>query len=130
MRWALTQRLSSDSSEAIAFLFGNWTMFDTLGNHEHFARPKCDDPVAQLDIHAAGENQKEVIRIVVLMPNKLALNLDHHQVVAVELADHTRLPVFFERRQFRREIYRLHRHFSARPRQLLVYLLRRRLTFY
>src|SRR5208283_2119609 len=112
MRWALTQRLSSDSSEAIAFLFGNWTMFDTLGNHEHFARPECDDPVTQLDGHAASENQKKVIRIVVLMPNELAFNLDHHQVIAVELADHTGLPVFFERRQLRREIYRLHGNFS------------------
>jgi len=78
----------------VSLLYGNGTMFDTLRNDEHFAGAECDDPVAQLNVHTTFENQKEVIRVVVLMPNKLAFNLDHHQVIAVELTDYTGLPVF------------------------------------
>jgi len=47
-----------------------------------------------LDVDAPLDNQEEIIGIVVFVPNELALHLDDHQVVAVELPHHTGLPVF------------------------------------
>jgi hypothetical protein len=64
-----------------------------------------------VNVQTAFENQKEVIRVVVRMSDKLAFGLDDHEVIAVELSDHPRLPVFRECRQLGCEICGLHKNF-------------------
>ena len=65
--------------------------------------------IPQLDGDMPGENQKEIVGIVVLMPNEFTFDFHHHQVMAVEAADDARLPIFIERRKFLREIDWVHR---------------------
>src|SRR6202044_4034822 len=92
----------------MGFLCRNRTMLHALGNNEHLARSQRDDAVAQVNVNTAFEHQKEIVRVLVLMPNELALDLDHHQVVTVELTHHARLPVLRECRQLGCEIDGLH----------------------
>jgi polyisoprenoid-binding protein YceI len=66
-------------------------------NNEHLTRFQCDYLFAHLNVYATLEHQKEIVRVIVLMPNKFALNLDHHQIVAIELTNHAGLPVLRER---------------------------------
>lgn len=73
--------------------FSDGAMLDTFWNDEQFARAERDVALAHADCDATLENKKEVIGVVVRMPNKLTLDLDDHQVVAIELADHAWLPM-------------------------------------
>jgi hypothetical protein len=77
----------------MSFLYGNRAMLDTPGYDEHLSRAKPDNPIAKLDFDSTRQHQKEVVGVLVLMPDELSLQLDHHQVVPVELTDHARLPV-------------------------------------
>jgi hypothetical protein len=78
----------------VGFVFCDWAMFHTLGDHKHFARTKPHGAVSELNDYAPAQDKKKIVRIVVLVPNKLALYFDHHQVMSVELTDHAGLPVF------------------------------------
>jgi hypothetical protein len=78
----------------MSFFHGDGAMFDAFGHHEYFSRTQPDDPIAELNVDSTRQYQEEVVRVIVLMPHELPLHLDHHQVVAVELADHPGLPVF------------------------------------
>jgi hypothetical protein len=80
--------------EDVGFVFCDWAMFHTLRDHEHFARTKPHGAVSKLNDYAPAQDKKKIVSIVVLVPNKLALYFDHHQVMPVELTDHAGLPVF------------------------------------
>ena len=69
-------------------------MLNALGHHIHLSWPKRDNSIPQMNIQHAFQDEKKIVRIVVLVPNKLPLYLDHHQVMPVELTDHAGLPVF------------------------------------
>ena len=69
-------------------------VLNALGHDEYFAWTKPDNAVSQLNSHMPNENQKEVVGIVVLVPNKFALDLHDHEVVTVEASDDARLPKF------------------------------------
>jgi hypothetical protein len=56
------------------------------------------------------QDEEEIVRIGVLMPNELAFYFHHHEVTIVELTDGARLKVVGKRREFVREIYRIHRY--------------------
>ena len=62
--------------------------------------------------HANGdttlENKEEVICVVVRMPDELTFDLDDHEIVAIELADDTGLPVTFEGSELFRKIDGMH----------------------
>src|SRR5215212_1442326 len=84
------------------------TMLDTFGHHEQLARSQMDLAVAQLDREMALEHEEEVVRVVVLVPDELALDLDHHHVMSVELGYRAGLPVLGKCRQLRFEVYLAH----------------------
>jgi hypothetical protein len=57
------------------------------GHDEQLALGQLDVPVTELDGHAALEHEKEVVRVIVLVPDELALDLDDGELVVVEEAD-------------------------------------------
>ena len=65
-----------------------------LGHYKYFAWTESNSAVSQLNSDLSDENQKEVVGIVVLVPNEFALELDDHEVVTVEATDDVRLPIF------------------------------------
>ena len=65
-------------------------MLDALRHHEHLHRLEDDVPAAQLNRHSPLQHEKQVVGSSV--PHELALHLDHHQVVPVELANGSWLP--------------------------------------
>ena len=62
----------------MSLLGGNGSVFYALGYDKYFARPQRYYFVSKLDVDSATEHQEEIIRIIVLVPNKLALYFDHH----------------------------------------------------
>jgi hypothetical protein len=61
-------------------------------------------------IHAeiAVQHQEQFILSLMVMPNELALKLYKLDVLAIELADDFRTPMFFEERQLLTQVYFLH----------------------
>lgn len=95
-------------------LFGNRPVLDTSRHNEEVTGAESNAPnIPQFDRQPTTEHDEQVIRVLVLMPDKLTLRLHYHDVVAVELSDGSRLPVFGECGEHFREIYRLHVAFSC-----------------
>src|SRR3982751_30228 len=59
----------------VRLLVGNGSMFDTFRDDEHLTRTERHIAIAQLDDEAAFEDEKEIVRVVVLVPNELTLDL-------------------------------------------------------
>jgi hypothetical protein len=70
------------------------TVLNALGHYKYFAWTEPNSTVSQLNSDMSNENQKEIVSIVMLVPNKLTLDLDDHEVVTFEAADDVRLPIF------------------------------------
>src|SRR5690349_1291276 len=83
-------------------------MLHALGHNEHLAGSEANVAVPHLDHQAALEHEKEVVRVCMRVPDELTLDLDHHQIVTIELADGPRLPMFFERGELLSEVDCLH----------------------
>jgi hypothetical protein len=96
------------NEQDVRFLFGHGAMFDVPGHYEHLAGAQGDAAVPHLNGQAALEYEEEVVGVVVLVPDKLAFDLDDHEVMPVELTDGSRLPVLRERRKFFRQVDGFH----------------------
>ena len=48
-------------------------------------QPQVDIPITQLNGHASSEDEEEVIRVVMLVPDEWSFRLDDHHIVPVEL---------------------------------------------
>lgn len=83
-------------------------MLYAFGHYEYFAWPEPNSAVPQLNSNMPGENQKEIVGIVVFVPNEFALDLYNHEVMPVEAADDARLPIFRKCGEFIREIDCVH----------------------
>jgi len=78
----------------MSLVLGDRPVLNALGHHEYFARTKSNSSVSQLNRDMPNENQEEIVRIVMPVPNEFALDLHDHEVVTVEATDHSRLPIF------------------------------------
>jgi len=77
----------------MGLVLGDRSVLYALGRYEHFAWTNPNGAVAQLNGNLPNENQKEVVGIVVLVPNEFALDLHNHEVMPVEATDNARLPI-------------------------------------
>ena len=77
----------------VCLFFCHWTVLDTLGDDKQLAWTKRHVVLAHSDGNLPLEHEKEVIGLVVRVPDELALDLDHHQVMSVKLTDRSGLPV-------------------------------------
>jgi hypothetical protein len=75
------------------FILGYWTMFNAFGHDEYFTGTERDDSIPQLNVDASAQDKEEIVGLIVLVPNELALHFDYHQIMPVELADDSRLPI-------------------------------------
>lgn len=92
----------------MCFIFGDRAMFDSFRHDKYFPRAERDNSLSKLNLDAPAEDQKEVISILVLVPNKLTLDFDNHEVMSVELTNDPGLPVLCKRRQLVGKVYGFH----------------------
>ena len=95
--------------QQVHFFFSYRAVLHPLGHDEQLSRLQMNVPIPQLNDEVPLQHQEEIIRFVVLVPCKLALQLDHHEVMTVELAHRSGLPVLGKRRELVCEIDALHR---------------------
>jgi hypothetical protein len=93
----------------VNLLLGDRSMLDTLWNDKELTRPEGHASVAQLDDKASLEHEEEIIGVVAPVPDELTESLDDHEIVTVELADGSRLPMLRERRQLLCKVDLIHR---------------------
>ena len=81
-----------------------WAVFHALRHNEHFpwtefprCRPEVEGERGACDVSA--QHKEEIVCVVVLVPDELAFQLHYAQVVPIELADRSRLPILSERRE-------------------------------
>jgi hypothetical protein len=87
------------AQQHVHFLLRDRPVLNALGYNVNLAWPKRNGSIAQLDVQLPLDKEKEIVRLIVLVPNKLALHLYDHYVIAVELRHCPRRPVFRERRE-------------------------------
>jgi hypothetical protein len=71
-------------------------VLDALGHDVHLPRLQRYGAVAHLNVEHAFQHEEEVVGVVVLVPDELALHLHDHDVMRVELRDGARRPVVGE----------------------------------
>src|SRR5687767_9215870 len=107
--WVTSIRCPSTLNEKnVSFFICDRAMLHSLRHDIQLTWPESYVPVSQLDGNAPLQHEKKVIRVVVFVPNELALELYDPQVVAVELTDRSRLPILAECCELLGEIDALH----------------------
>jgi hypothetical protein len=79
-------------------------VLDALRDDVQLPRAELDVTVAELDRQASGDDEEEVVRVGMRMPDELALDLADLDLVVVVVADDLRLERLVERRELPREI--------------------------
>ncbi len=77
----------------MGLVFSDRSVLDAIGHHKRFTWTKPNGAVSQLNSDMPSENQKEIVGIVVLVPNEFPLDLHDHEVVTVEATNNSRLPI-------------------------------------
>src|SRR5688572_20099815 len=83
----------------VGLLLGHRTMLNASGHYEDFPRAERHVLLAHLNGHPALEHEKEIVGVVVLVPDEVAFHLDDQQVMPVELPHRSWLPVFGKGRE-------------------------------
>ena len=60
----------------VRLVVGLRAVLDAVRDDEQLAGPELDVAVAELDRQPAGDHEEEVVRVVVLVPDELARDLD------------------------------------------------------
>jgi hypothetical protein len=68
-------------------------VFDAPRHDEEFALFQPNVPVAKLHAKAALDHQEQLVLVIVVVPDELALEFDQLDELAVQLASDLRLPV-------------------------------------
>ena len=94
-------------------LVGDRAVLDAARDDKEVSLAELDVPVAQLDREPPLEDEKEVVRVGVRVPDELALDLPNLDLVVVVVADDPRLEVLVDGRELLREIDGLVQCYSA-----------------
>ena len=88
-------------------------MLRAARDDEELSLAELNVSVAQLDRQPPLQDEKEVVRVRVRVPDELALDLPDLNLVLVVVADDARLEVLVEGRELLREIDGLVQRYSA-----------------
>ena len=89
---AIARELSYASGLQRQALFGIGLVFDALRNDKHLARGYNDGAVAKIDPQNAIEDDERLVRILMIMPDEVALQLDDLELVVIHFGNDSRLP--------------------------------------
>jgi hypothetical protein len=97
----------------VRLLVGDRTVLDAARDDEDVALAELDVSVTELDRQPSLEDEEEVVRVGVRVPNELALDLPDLDLVLVVVTDDPRLEVLVDGRELLREIDGLVQRYSA-----------------
>ena len=86
-------RLDQDN---MGFALGEGAVLDTAGYDEELSGPQRHVPVAHLDGQFSARDEEELVRVLMGVPNELALELDHLDLVVVHAGNHLGRPLLGE----------------------------------
>ena len=87
---------------------GCGAMFDATGNDQQLAFFQPDLPVPEIHPESSLHHQEQLVLIFVMMPDKLALELDEFDLLTVQLADDFGTPVVVKLGELLLDIYFFH----------------------
>ena len=91
-------------------------MLDTCRDDEYVIRAEVDIAVTQLNGEVAAAHHEEFVGVWMRMPDKLALQLDHFDVVVVDARQAARLPIVGDTVEGIRNVSNIVCHVSIMPR--------------
>src|SRR6266850_4189324 len=87
---------SGFDKQRVAFTRRAGDVLDSFGDHEHLARADNNDTVPKTDFHFTFEHQEHLVRVLVIVPYELSLQLDELELAVVHFGHHTRRPMLRE----------------------------------
>src|ERR1700693_3458977 len=90
--------------------FRTGLVLDAARHHEHFARRQMHRAVAEIDAQIALDDDERFVRILVIVPDEVALQLDDLEVIVVHFGDDLWLPLLVEQRELLAQVDRLVAH--------------------
>jgi hypothetical protein len=97
----------------VCLLVGDRAVLGASRDDEDVALIELDVSMPELDREPPLEDEKEIVRVGVRVPDELALDLADLDLVVVVVADDPRLKMLVEGRELLREIDRLVQRYSA-----------------
>jgi hypothetical protein len=97
----------------VRLLIGDRAVLDAARDDEDVALAELEVSVTELDREPPLEDEKEIVRVGVRVPDELALDLPDLDLVVVVVADDPRLEMLVEGRELLREIDGLVQRYSA-----------------
>ena len=85
--------LSRFKEDHLGLFIGGRAMFYSARNHHCLPGADFHNPVAEFDSQAPFPHQKEFILMVMVMPRKLALNLDEFDLLTIQVSDYLWSPM-------------------------------------
>jgi hypothetical protein len=110
---ARVRRPARLDQEDVRLLIGDRAVLDAARDDEDVALAEFDVSVTELDRQPPLEDEKEIVRVGVRVPDELALDLADLDLVVVVVADDPRLEALVECRERLREIDGLVQRYSA-----------------
>jgi hypothetical protein len=110
---ARVRRPARLDQEDVCLLVRYGTMLHPARDDEELSLAELDVSVTELDRQPPLEDEKEVVRVGVRVPDELALDLPDLDLVVVVVADDPRLEVLVDVRELLREIDGLVQRYSA-----------------
>jgi hypothetical protein len=89
------------------FMFGVGLMFHAFGNDKHLSSSEVNFAFAKIDPQVAFNHKERFIRILVIMPNEVALQFRELELIIIHLSDDFRSPLLRKEPEFLLEIDRL-----------------------
>src|SRR5436190_10612361 len=87
------QRRGRLEEEYLDFLVCDRPMFDPARNDDQIAGPEIDRAITELHAKMTAMHEKELVLVLVMMPNEGALKLRELYLLTIELPDDLGLPV-------------------------------------
>ena len=89
-------------------------VLDPLRDDEHLSTGDMDCAITKIDPQRSFYNNERLVRIFMMMPDKISLQL-HNLELVVHLRNDLRLPSLLEQREFLTEVDGLIAHYNALP---------------
>ncbi len=85
------------------------TVLDASRNDDELALMQCEGSIPELYLERAFQNQEKLVFAGMRVPDEFALNLGEFHLLAIEVADYTRIPIIGKKRQLLFQIDDFHR---------------------
>lgn len=87
-----------------SLVLGGGAVFDAFGDNEELAFSEIDDAVPEVHPEAPVEDEEELVFVLMGVPDEFAFDLDKLDVLPVEFADDTGVPVIGEEAELLAEV--------------------------